>query len=65
MKKLLAIFAVAAFMFAACGNQPKEEEVAAEEVAVEEVAEVAEETEEVAEVAEEGAEVAAEETVAE
>ena len=30
MKKLLAIFAVAAFMFAACGNQPKEEEVAAD-----------------------------------
>ena len=44
MKKLLAIFAVAAFVFAACGQKPAEEPQTEAEVANEEV--VAPETQE-------------------
>ena len=70
MKKLFAILAVSAFVFAACGQQAETEEPVVEEPVATEV-EVAEpaEVEEVAEaIAEEGAEcaeAAAEEVVAE
>ncbi|MBO4232004.1 MAG: hypothetical protein J5862_02040 [Bacteroidales bacterium] len=36
MKKLLAIFAVAAFVFAACGQKPAEEPATEEQTVVEE-----------------------------
>ncbi|MBP5710142.1 MAG: hypothetical protein J6W84_04125 [Bacteroidales bacterium] len=63
MKKLLAIFAVAAFVFAACGQKPAEEPQTEEVVANEEVVPEAQE-EETANVEAEG-EVAQEGEVAE
>ena len=54
MKKLFAILAVSAFVFAACGQKAETEEPVVEEAVVEETAEVAE-----------CAEAAAEEVVAE
>ena len=67
MKKLFAILAVSAFVFAACGQQAETEENAVVEEPVVEEAVIEEPVaeEEVAEVAEECAEAAAEEVVAE
>ena len=66
MKKLFAILAVSAFVFAACGQKAETEEPVVEEAVVEEaVIEERVAEEEVAEVAEECAEAAAEEVVAE
>lgn len=66
MKKLFAILAVSAFVFASCGQKAETEEPVMEEAVVEEaVIEEPVAEEEVAEVAEECAEAAAEEVVAE
>ncbi len=64
MKKLFAILAVSAFVFAACGQKAETEEPVVEEAVVEEVVVDEPVVEETAEVAVEG-EVAAEEVVAE